>query len=484
MLPRLLITAACLLATMVPARADDLIWGANGHPVTSYPGTTIEQQLDYLQDLGMRSYRVDIPDASKAPMLAELVRAAKARGIQILPVLTPSGINLKTDSPKAIYRIAYDLAFKLGSAFKDDIRVWELGNELENFAIIKACEQRDDGTKYPCEWGPAGGLSPLDYYGPRWAKVSAELKGLSDGMIAVDPTIRKAMGTAGWGHTGAFERMQRDGIRWDISVWHIYSKDFEWAFKKLARYKRPIWVTEFNNPYGSQHGEQQQAEGLQKIMSQLRAFKDTYKVEAAHVYELMDESYWKPSLEAYQGLVRLVADRNGNWRAGEPKPAYAVARDIIRRPMPRAVPNRDCEMPKWSVATVSASLKVAYGYCLILGRAADKAGLDSWVETIRTQHTSQTDVLLAMLKSREFTRRYSVYGLTDQDYISFLFRLLINREPDGAGLESYAKELKSGAMTRASVAAGILLSSEFKKLHPILFAPVQAANPPTVRASR
>ena len=128
-----------------------------------------------------------------------------------------------------------------------EVRVWELGNELENYAIIRPCEMRMDGTKYPCEWGPAEGSGPLHYYGPRWEKVSAALKGMSDGMIAVDPTIRKAMGTAGWGHTGAFELMQRDGIQWDISVWHLYGDDPEWAFKVLKGYGHPIWVTEFNN---------------------------------------------------------------------------------------------------------------------------------------------------------------------------------------------------------------------------------------------
>ena len=58
-------------------------------------------------------------------------------------------------------------------------------------------------------------------YESRWEKVSAVLRGLSGGTISVDPTIRKAMGTAGWGNAGAFARMHKDGIRWDISVWHM-----------------------------------------------------------------------------------------------------------------------------------------------------------------------------------------------------------------------------------------------------------------------
>ena len=65
---------------------------------------------------------------------------------------------------------------------------------------------QDDGKQYDCAWGPAGGVGPLEYYGPRWQKVSAVLKGLSEGAAAADPAVLKAMGTAGWGHLGAFER--------------------------------------------------------------------------------------------------------------------------------------------------------------------------------------------------------------------------------------------------------------------------------------
>src|SRR5262249_32115031 len=115
----------------------------------------------------------------------------------VLPVITPGNLDERT--PQELYKHAFDLAVALTSRFKNDVRVWELGNEMENYAIIKPCEKRDDGTQYPCEWGPASGRDTLDYYGPRWAKVSAVLKGLSDGVISVDPTIRKAMGTAGWG---------------------------------------------------------------------------------------------------------------------------------------------------------------------------------------------------------------------------------------------------------------------------------------------
>jgi len=325
---RALLCAVALAMAAAPARSD-LLWGANGHPFTAYPGISTERQLELLQDLGIKSYRVNISDTRAAPALGALVKAAKARGIDILPVITP-GLDLEKESAEALYSKAHRMAVALVSQFKSDVRVWELGNELENYAILKPCEMMDNGVQYNCSWGPAGGVDPLEYFGPRWAKASAVLKGLSDGTMSVDPTIRKAIGTAGWGHTGAFARMQRDGIQWDISVWHMYGNDPEWAFKILAGYKRPIWVTEFNNANGSQPGEQQQAEGLKQTMSRLRELQSKYNVEAAHVYELIDETYWAPSIEAVMGLVRLErGGKNGNWVLGNPKPAYHTMKQLI-----------------------------------------------------------------------------------------------------------------------------------------------------------
>lgn len=460
MLTRLAIGTLCLLATA--ASAADILWGVNGHPITAYPGIGIERQLDFVEDLGMKSYRVNISDAGRASDLALLVREGKARGIDILPVITPGNVDLDKESVDELYAKARELAVTLGSRLKDDVPVWELGNEMENYAIIKACEKRDDGSQYPCEWGPAGGVGPLDYYGPRWVKVSAVLKGLSDGMTEAAPLIRKAIGTAGWGHIGAFERMQQDGIKWDISVWHMYGEDPEWAFKELARYGRPIWVTEFNNSLGSQRSEEQQADGLKWAMVRLRELQGKYKVEAAHIYELLDETYWAPSFEAHMGLIKLIPKSDGGWTLGGPKPAYNAVRDIIRgqRPLPR--PRRDCDIAESRTPGPPSVRQANFAFCLVLGRRGDTEAIERWVEALDSGETDVTTMMLTLMQSDEFNRRYAAFGLSDRAYISFLYLLLVDRSADGYGLESYAKHLGNGSMTRETVALGMMLSHEFR----------------------
>ena len=460
---RLTIVLSFLIVTSSTARAD-LLWGINGHPAVSYPGVEINRQLDYVKDLGMTSYRVDIPDAAAADTLATLVLEGKKRGIAILPVITPNNIDRDKDSVKELYKKAHDLAVRLAARFKDDIRVWELGNEMETYAIIQPCEMRDDGSQYPCEWGPAGGNSALEYYGPRWIKVSAVLKGLSDGIAEVDPGLRKAVGTAGWGHTGAFERMHQDGIKWDISVWHMYGEDPEWAFKELARYERPIWVTELNNPNGSQKSEKHQVDGLKKSMKRLMELRDNYKVEAAHVYELLDETYWAPDFEAYMGLVRLTAKSDGGWSAGEPKPSYFAVRELIRGPVSQSTPNRECDLPSNQGADSVPFQQARFAFCLILGRDGDQGSLRHWTSALEAG-ASITYMMGALMSSDEFSERYSTFAMNDREYVGFLYPLLLGRAADGGGVESYAMQLRDGKMTRESVAIGMMTSSEFNDKH-------------------
>jgi len=467
--------AAVVWASAGEARAVDLKWGVNGHPLLSYPGTTIEQQLDYVKGLGMTSYRVDIGRLDQVPRFAQLVRAAKARGIEILPVVVPA-LDLDKLAAEDLYAKAYQLAVGLVSRFKDDIRVWELGNELENYAIIRPCEMQDDGVQYNCAWGPAGGVGPLEYYGPRWAKVSAVLKGLSDATTAVDPAIRKAIGTAGWGHTGAFTRMQQDGIRWDISVWHMYGADPEWAFKTLATFKRPIWVTEFNNPFGGQRSAKEQADGLVRTMARLRQLQRAYNVEAAYVYELMDEPYWAPNFEAYMGLVTLTKDERGHWMPGERKPAYAAVRHMIAQANPITGTASDCHLNPHNRLEAPVSMQISYSYCLLLQRPVDGHGFNGW-KRASEGGMPIADVLLSMLSSEEFNLKHGVARMGSAEFARLLYRLLLGREADAAGLASYVTQLESGSMSRVDAQRSIIHSGEFRARHPLLLASNDALPP-------
>lgn len=318
----------CLVAGFYRPALAQIDWGVNGHPIAAYSGVTIDEQLDLVQQLGMRSYRVDVSAIEQMDRLGALIEAGQKRGIAILPVLILP-IKFDQQDTTELYKSAFALASAFARRFKASVDVWELGNELENYALIRPCEMRDDGTQYPCEWGIAGGVGPLDYFGPRYRKVAAALRGLSDGIKAESPTARRAIGTAGWGHLGFFDRLHQDGVAWDISVWHMYGDDPEPAFKHLATFGKPIWVTEFNFPHGSKDGAPEQASGLTHWMARLEALSGPYKVEAAHIYELFDEPYWAPSYEASMGLYGLAPRPGGGWMPSSPKPAFPAVQEFI-----------------------------------------------------------------------------------------------------------------------------------------------------------
>lgn len=476
----------CAVATIISARAQaaespekDIVWGANGHPLISYPGVAIEEQLDALRDLGMTSYRVDITDITHIGELREIVARARARGITILPVVTPQ-FDMAQESPESLEKRAYGLAFALVSSFKGQIPVWELGNEMENYAIIQPCEMQDDGKQYPCDYGPAGGVTALEYYGPRWKKVSAVLKGMSRGAHDADPTVRRAMGTAGWGHLGAFDRMQADGIEWDISVWHMYGEDPEWAFKHLKTFDKPIWVTEFNHPKGSTGGKDEQAQGLARSMSMLVDLQGTYGVEAAHVYELLDEPYWD-DYEAHMGLIELKKSGDKSWAMAARKPAYEAVKARISDenggPLPVLTVERACELSYGpQPAALPASAIVSYAFCLALGREPDGAGAASWAsELIRGRPVDQ--IVMGMLESEEFAKRYNAGALSDTAYVTLVRRLLLGAPGSESEIAQAAAAL-ADSQTRSEFLAQTVASDAFRKRHPALAAEVATPPPP------
>lgn len=491
----LTILPAAASATPPPSRAQPT-WGVNGHPLTAYPGVSFDEQLELVRSLGLTSYRVNISDASRLHALIGMAHAARAKGVDLLPVITPA-LDLAATSAEELYRRSYELAVALVTPLKHLVRVWELGNELENFAILKACEMREDGSRYDCAWGPAGGVGVLDYHPGRWKKVSAVLKGLSDGVVSVDPTIRKAIGTAGWGHLGAFERMRRDGIAWDISVWHIYGEDPEWALKTLSGFGRPIWITELNHPHGSTESEQAQADGLQRMMKRLQALSATYRIEAVHIYELLDEPYWFPSSEGAMGLYKLDklppvagAGTGSIWRLGAAKRAAQVVRDVagpprplatasdgtnapparsaiqllyaeretVRDPAPASAVPRRCDLDE--IAAIGTlppkSVAIAYVYCLVLGRAPDGAGRGAWLAEL-DRGMSLTDIVVAMVQSGEFASLYQTAKLDAAEHARLIHWLLLGRLPAG-----------STKAPPAAVLADILAAPVLYRTHSIL----------------
>ncbi|MBI1341049.1 DUF4214 domain-containing protein [bacterium] len=463
------ICAIALATGSLQPRADAqgaaIEWGVNGHPFSAYD-VSVDEQIALVHDLGLTSYRVNVRSMDDLPRLERLIITAEKVGVTVVPILTP-GVDMDNSTPAEIRRATQSFAEAYVSRLKSRIRDWELGNEQENYAIITACEMRDDGTQYNCDWGPAGGLDRLDYYGPRWEKVSAYLRGLSEGVMKVDPTARKAIGTAGWGHIGAFHRLADDGVVWDISVWHMYGQDPEWAFKELARYGKPIWVTEFNHPWEDDYDPIRQSEGLVFWMKRLEELSRTYPLELAHIYELLDEPYWAPSHESVMGLVAVSKNRAGRWESLAAKPSYDAVRDFVLGDRALAGKEAGCGGGASSPKGASPAERVKYAYCVTVRRAPDDAEL---AKAMAFLEKDDVDGMVAAIRvDAEWAARCPPQRCGSSAFLRLVYRAMLNREPDGVARETYLREIEEGRLTRGRLIRNIVASSEFEALHSAIF---------------
>jgi len=103
-------------------------------------------------------------------------------------------------------------------------------------------------------------------------------------------------------------------------------------------------------------------------------------------------------------------------------------------------------------------------YLAALRRVPDPTGLDNWVNYVRGGNSLQV-MADAFAASQEFINRYG--AMTNQDYVAQLYRDVLGREADPAGLASWTALLDAGSTTRGQILIGFSESQE--AVH--LFAP-------------
>jgi hypothetical protein len=103
-------------------------------------------------------------------------------------------------------------------------------------------------------------------------------------------------------------------------------------------------------------------------------------------------------------------------------------------------------------------------YLAALRRVPDPAGLNNWVNYVRAGNSLQV-MADAFAASQEFINRYG--AMTNQNYVAQLYRDVLGREADPAGLASWTALLDAGSTTRGQILIGFSESQE--TVH--LFAP-------------
>ncbi len=102
---------------------------------------------------------------------------------------------------------------------------------------------------------------------------------------------------------------------------------------------------------------------------------------------------------------------------------------------------------------------VARCYELCLGRKGDESGLNGWCNQILTGANTPKQAAYGFVFSNEFKSK----NLSDTDYIKTLYRVFMDRESDGAGLNAWVNVLKNG-QSREHVFNGFADSPEFQEI--------------------
>jgi uncharacterized protein YkwD len=98
-------------------------------------------------------------------------------------------------------------------------------------------------------------------------------------------------------------------------------------------------------------------------------------------------------------------------------------------------------------------------YKICLDRMPDPEGLQSWTNGLITGSITGADVANGFIFSNELMPK----NLSDEDFLTILYRAFFNRQPDAAGYNSWLNLLRNGA-SRHYVLAGFINSIEFKAL--------------------
>ena len=329
---------------------DRVNLGFTGHPLTqpaySDSGISFDEQTALVKDAGGLWYRFDVVAPSTGADFTKmdlLLGRAQAHGVQLLPILLPM-VDRGHDDLTTIYRKSRDMAFNFVSRYKASIHVWELSNEQDVYTFHKV----GDAGWVP---GASGGEQITDYDPQRYAIAAAVLRGLADGVRAADSDALRVINFGGWLHIGFLQRIENDGIPYDILALHWYQgmgemtcvgegapcpatlKHFNVVQRMQAiTHGKPLWITETNySPVTSKSVEANTATEATYLPSALQKYVNSprvYPFQTIIIYELLDEPNL-PGQEAQAGVYSVTPAGQGRYALGAAKVESRSLRNVF-----------------------------------------------------------------------------------------------------------------------------------------------------------
>jgi hypothetical protein len=420
---------------LAAAPTTNIVIGVNGHNawnIKYYDRAQEDASFKLLSDRNLRSYRVDInADANGKATLQRLVALGKKYNIAIRPMLYLKGTNLKES--------AYDIA----KTFAADIKIWELGNELN--------------------WhGPANFDADLKL-------VATAREGILQAAKETGQSLKTTLNvTAGLNDIGLNKEMKSYpfidraialNIGFDYLSFHYYpnSRDrtsgwMGYYLKPLRQYNKPVILNETNcaQIYSGDDGNSLEcSKTLTDIVAEVKAnYADI--VFEINAYEMYDNGLFADGPEGHFGLLY---DINRPKRTLDAISAQAVA-TILVSPYPEV--NR----------TYTANGRIVrLLFERGLKRQPDMTGLVYWTGRMDVGAITGEKLHRAFVNSAEYTNRTA--ALSNRQFVDYAFSTVLFRTKgattDPVGWDWWTKQLDNKNYSRTSMLDSLLRCAEYKK---------------------
>lgn len=189
-----------------------------------------------------------------------------------------------------------------------------------------------------------------------------------------------------------------------------------------------------------------------ELADDVRIYLETMR---AHAYDVLMHGGYEGHNEsiAEMRVALSVAQAYANGRQPDPnaEPEFVIGSEAYNRTHPLLVSQDMANSIAWTYATSRdlpaemiqqriLGLFVDRIYTAALGRPSDEAGRTYWVNSIISGERTANDVIITILQSQEFVG----INLSDQAYVTALYKVFFDRSPDTQGLNNWVGVLQSG----------------------------------------
>lgn len=189
-------------------------------------------------------------------------------------------------------------------------------------------------------------------------------------------------------------------------------------------------------------------EYVSKNYSNEQIVTDAYNAILGRAPDSSGYSFWLSGLQAGMNYVGILKGFSESDEFRKMCASFGVSAGSLRE-----------DQLEWRNKNRNITVFVSHFYTQCLGRTAELAGLNNWTQALLCNTRTGAQMASEFFFSSEYTSKHT----SNADYAVMLYRTLLSREGDTAGLIHYA-EMLNYKHSRAYLVNDIMISNEFNKL--------------------